>query len=312
MPYLAACLESIESQSYEQWELIAVDNQSSDGSYELLLDRAKGDSRIKVLRNQGETEIHVSIPLGLKACTGEYVTRMDADDLMSPQKLELLVSGLKGGKSIAVGEVEYFSDEGIGEGFLQYATWLNENIVADDPFVMIYKECVIASPAWLMRRADLVKDKLLDSLCVPDDYMFSFNLFKNGYKVSPVKNVVHCWRDYACRNSRQDERYSQKAFLDFKVAQYVDLLPAKSEVVLWGAGPKGKHIAKELIRKDVVFKWVTENPNKIGKGVYGVVLKDPSQIKKGDEVVVAVSNKDEQASVFFEIKKAQAKPVPFC
>jgi hypothetical protein len=239
---------------------------------------------------------------------------MDADDLMHPDKLKLLVDGWSGTKTVAVGKVECFSEDGIGEGYSQYATWLNSNVMAPDPFDMIYKECVVASPAWLMKREELVSDGLLENLQVPDDYLFCFNLMSKGYVIAPVNSIVHYWRDYPSRNSRQDKRYSQAAFIALKVEQYLKLREPiiSAALVLWGAGPKGKLIAKEFIRHRVEFHWVTENPNKIGRDIYGVILKESAEIKKLSDVIVAVSNKEEQSIVNEKIKRAGARPVPFC
>ena len=314
LPYLKECVESIEKQSYSNWELVVIDNQSTDGSYEWLLERAQSSGKINVLRNLGEPEIHVSIPKGLGECKGEFVTRMDADDLMHPDKLKLLVKGWNGEKSISVGQVEYFSEEGIGQGYSQYAEWLNSNVMTQNPFEMIYKECVVPSPAWLMKREDLVSDGLLDNLKVPDDYLFCFGLMAKGYTISPVNRVVHYWRDYASRNSRQDERYNQVSFIALKIEQYIKLRMGNIDVVpiVWGAGPNGKLIAKELLKQRCQFHWVTENEKKLGRDIYGVILKGPETIMNASEVIVAVSNKEEQRIVIEKIKRAGAMPVPFC
>ena len=77
---LPDCLESIQKQSLKDWELVVVDDGSSDGSGEFLQETATKDSRIRVLREHPRG-IVAALNSGLAACAGSYVARMDADDL---------------------------------------------------------------------------------------------------------------------------------------------------------------------------------------------------------------------------------------
>ena len=74
---LPDCLESIQKQSLKDWELVAVDDGSSDGSGEFLQETAGNDSRIRVLRERPRG-IVAALNSGLAACAGAYVARMDA------------------------------------------------------------------------------------------------------------------------------------------------------------------------------------------------------------------------------------------
>ncbi len=84
---LPDCLESIQKQSLKDWELVAVDDGSSDGSGEFLLETAAKDSRIRVLRERPRG-IVAALNSGLTVCAGSYVARMDADDRMRSERLE--------------------------------------------------------------------------------------------------------------------------------------------------------------------------------------------------------------------------------
>ena len=81
---LPDCIESIQKQSLKDLELVVVDDGSSDGSGKFLLEIAAKDSRIRVLRERPRG-IVVALNSGLAACAGNYVARMDADDLMRPE-----------------------------------------------------------------------------------------------------------------------------------------------------------------------------------------------------------------------------------
>ena len=94
MPYLSACLDSILNQTFKDWELIAVNDGSDDDSEETLLAYARSDSRICVYNNSG-TGIIPALQLAYKKSSGNYIHRMDADDLMLPEKLQSLLDLLK-------------------------------------------------------------------------------------------------------------------------------------------------------------------------------------------------------------------------
>ena len=87
--FLTECLDSIISQSYENWELIAVDDGSSDDSLQILKNYEQSDQRITAYRNDGVGIID-ALRLAYNYSQGGMITRMDADDIMTSDKLEVL------------------------------------------------------------------------------------------------------------------------------------------------------------------------------------------------------------------------------
>ena len=84
---LLTAIESVISQSYDDWELIIVDNQSSDGTQEKI--RQISDSRIKLLTIQNNGSISTSRNLGINTAHGEWIAFLDSDDWWAPNKLEI-------------------------------------------------------------------------------------------------------------------------------------------------------------------------------------------------------------------------------
>jgi len=95
-PYLEECIESVVSQSYNNWELIIVDDNSEDQSLSIIQKWSDNHQNIRYLRNDQSGII--------------TVTRMDADDIMTRDKLKIMVGQItKSGKGyVATGKVEYF------------------------------------------------------------------------------------------------------------------------------------------------------------------------------------------------------------
>lgn len=289
--FIEECVDSIVNQTFKDWELIVVDDHSDDNSYNILLNYSHKDQRIQILKNEGKGIIQ-ALQKAYGASSGRYITRMDADDIMKLDKLDLMFCALKeeGRGFVAVGLVEYFSAVGVGNGYLQYAEWLNSLTLSASNFSDIYKECSIPSPCWMIHRDDFDMCGGFDSEVYPEDYDLAFRFRKMGFKIAPVKKVIHRWRDYPTRTSRTDEHYTDNRFLELKVHHFLEQdYDADLPLVIWGAGHRGKKIARLLGEKDVTFEWFCDNPKKIGREIYGTYLQELSKLFLKEKVQVMVS-----------------------
>lgn len=88
--YIARCLDSIVAQTYPDFEVIAVNDASSDKSIDIVYDYARHDERIKVIEKE-HSGLGLSRNAGLKAAKGEYVMFVDSDDFLSLNALETLI-----------------------------------------------------------------------------------------------------------------------------------------------------------------------------------------------------------------------------
>ena len=84
--YLARSVKSVIDQSYQNWELIVIDNRSSDNSLKVL--QGFNDKRIKIFTTDNEGIIGKSRNIGLKNSNGEWLSFLDSDDWWEPKKLE--------------------------------------------------------------------------------------------------------------------------------------------------------------------------------------------------------------------------------
>lgn len=300
-PFLTECLDSIISQTENNWELLAVDDFSTDDSYAILGQYAAQDSRVQVLKN---TEKGI-IPALYKAyahSAGNYITRMDADDRMSPEKLFLLKKALKenGKNHLATGLVQYFSETELGQGYQRYEIWLNQLTISSNNFSEIYKECVIPSPCWMLHRDDLDKCGAFDSDLYPEDYDLCFRFYKNQLKVVGVKQVLHYWRDHTTRTSRNDLTYANNQYFALKLPYFLKLdYRSDRPLILWGAGKKGKAIARILSENSIAFYWICNTPTKWGHQVFKTKMQSPSILKNlfNPQIIIAVAAPDDQKEI---------------
>lgn len=299
--FLKDCLDSVLNQRMTDWELLVVNDHSTDLSLTILQDYASTDARIQVFSNEGNGIIP-ALQLAYQKSSGEYITRMDADDLMPDNKLETLVeicSSQAG--AVATAKVAYFSESGVGKGYARYADWLNGLADDDNHWSHVYKECVIPSPCWMMRREDFDEIGAFSSEHYPEDYDLTFRMYAHAMQVNASPLVLHHWRDHGDRASRNDPHYSDNRFLELKLHYFslLDLNPEK-RLSLWGAGDKGKAIATWLLDKGIAFDWLTDNPKKIGVNIYGVIITSGATCVSDAitrQYIMAVASPGEQESL---------------
>ncbi|MEO0405361.1 MAG: hypothetical protein AAF193_10865, partial [Bacteroidota bacterium] len=95
------------------------------------------------------------------------------------------------------------------------------------------------------------------------------------------------------RTTRNSSVYEDNRFLKMKLNWFLQI-ESFTELILWGAGKKGKELAKMLVEKEIPFMWLTENQKKAGKDIYGVRLRSDLDAIDGASVIVALGNQNDQ------------------
>ena len=182
---------------------------------------------------------------------------MDADDLMPSGKLSRLLKALREKKmTVITGLVQYFSDVAVSQGYQRYEDWLNKCVRDGDFFASIYRECVVASPNWMVHRSCFEDHFPFSELNYPEDYDMIFRWYKAGYTINGINEVTHLWREHPARTSRHCEAYQQASFFSLKTNYFIDLQIKPGETIqLFGAGIKGKLVAQILIKRNILFEW---------------------------------------------------------
>lgn len=95
--YITDCIRSVQAQTYTNWEMIIIDDGSTDSTFAIASRFALEDSRIKVFtqKNVGIFRLGESYNFALKQCCGKYIAILECDDLWLPGKLKLQVEALE-------------------------------------------------------------------------------------------------------------------------------------------------------------------------------------------------------------------------
>ncbi len=313
-PYLPACLDSILAQTYQNWELIAVNDHSSDRTPQILSEYSQKDPRVRYF-DSNKPRLIPTLQVAYAEAKGVLINRMDSDDKMPHDKLDFLVNEwLKHGKGhVIAGGTEHFVDEGeVGDGFLRYERWLNHVAKNSLHLEQIYKECVIPSHSWLLHKDDMDLVGAFDPIVYPEDYDLCFRFYRHGLKIIGVDKVLHHWRDRSNRISRTWDEYKDNRYFDLKLNYFYELDRDKSRpLVLWGVGRNGKDMAKLLQARGDEFHWVCDNERKIGLDIYDVRIQHFDDIQSIDnpQIMIVVSSPDGQKEIQAQLNSWEKTPI---
>lgn len=169
-------IKSVLCQTYKNYELIIIDNASTDNTVKEI--EKINDKRIKLYVNSENRGQTYSLNRGLEIASGEYIARIDSDDLMYPERLEKQVLFMEANSDhvICGSNATLIDDDDKEFGVLSYCE-NNDNIVLGGTFF-----CPFAHPA-VMIRADVVRKQKLfydETYKIAEDYELWMRLLQYG------------------------------------------------------------------------------------------------------------------------------------
>jgi glycosyltransferase involved in cell wall biosynthesis len=299
--FLDDCLASLLGQSLENFEVIAIDDGSTDETGSRLTHWSKRDSRVRVF-SPGRIGLVRALQCGSSVAAGEFIARMDADDICAPDRLEKQHELLLGDAKLAAcgTGVRYFPSEQVRDGARAYEAWLNGLHSPADLARDVFVECPIAHPTLMLRRSAFQAVGGYQDCDWPEDYDLILRLWAAGHNLANVPQPLLRWRERPDRLSRLDARYSLDAFRRCKVHYLKHTLLDGRPVAVWGAGPVGKAFARELKAQGLaVIAFLDVDKRKIGQSVYGVPVWSAQQAGELTDcfVVAAVGSFSARAEI---------------
>ncbi|HYD50684.1 MAG TPA: glycosyltransferase family 2 protein [Terriglobales bacterium] len=244
---LATSLRSVARQTWRSFECIVVDDGSRDDTAAIAAHFARHDPRFLLVR-QPHGGVVAALNAGLLHCRGEYIARMDADDVMRRERLAAQVALLEAQPELAaVGcHVRLFPRASLGAGWRQYERWLNGILTPEQLRRDALVECPVAHPGLMLRRRVLAELGYRE-MGWPEDYDLVLRLLEIGAAIGIVPRRLLAWRSSSERASRTDPRCAIDRFVACK-ADYLarTFLADRSGFGLWGYGSTGRAIRREL------------------------------------------------------------------
>ncbi|MDH3208077.1 MAG: glycosyltransferase [Gemmatimonadota bacterium] len=278
--HLNEAAASLDAQTFQDFEVLAVDDGSTDATPELLATWAAREARVRVV-HQEALGIVPALERARGMARGPYLARMDADDVCRPKRLAEQLALMEADPAVyACGcGIEYFPAEQVRDGALRYERWLNASVTSDEIAKQLFVECPLAHPTFFMRAEAVEAIGGYRDQGWPEDYDLLLRLWAAGGRLAQVPTKLLRWRESPERLSRTHPRYAADAFLACKV-HYLKrtLLEGRLGAVVWGAGPVGKAAARALVDAGVrVLAFVDVDPRKIGQDVYGATVLEAQE-----------------------------------
>ncbi|MEM7294049.1 MAG: glycosyltransferase [Pseudomonadota bacterium] len=260
--YLADAVESILAQTCANFEFLIVDDASDDGA----LDALPHDSRITFMPSHGRG-IVPALNTGLTAAQGEFVARMDADDLALPERFQAQLDHFQMHPELGIlgTQVELFGNEGVTEGYRRYQQWVNALTTATQIAHSIYIESPIPHPTAMVRR------RLFESLGGyrdtpwPEDYDLWLRAHLAGVHMGKPDGILLRWRDHGARLSRCDERYAVDQFVEAKADALALSQLRNRAAIICGTGRQAVQLHRALDKRKIsITHFVDVDPRRIG------------------------------------------------
>jgi glycosyltransferase involved in cell wall biosynthesis len=152
--YLAQAIDSILAQSYQNFEFIIVDDASTDNSWKILKEYASVHPQIKLIRNKWNEKQARAVTRAMDEAQGDFIARMDADDVSFPHRLEMQVKYLlKHPRTVAVGgQCILIDKEGNITGEKRFP------MKFEDIYEYAFKFCPVQQPSLMIAKKRLPED----------------------------------------------------------------------------------------------------------------------------------------------------------
>ncbi|MEI7773029.1 MAG: glycosyltransferase, partial [Chloroflexales bacterium] len=251
------------------------------------LNRSHPQSNVIMITAYGEDASYLAaLNLGVAQARAPLLARMDADDLMHPQRLALQHNFLEASPDIALvaARAASFPLRLVRAGYHEYLRWQNTCLTPAQIAAGIYIESPFAHPSVTLRRAalDAAGGSYADG-AFPEDYELWLRMHRAGLPMAKLPRTLLAWREGSGRASRVDPRYRREAF-DALRARFLaedPRLRQGRDLVYWGAGRPTRLRARLLIERGFPpTAWVDIDPDKIGHVVWGAPVRPPAWVDR--------------------------------
>lgn len=173
--FIAETINSVINQTYENWEMILIDDASNDKSVEIVKHYTKLDKRIRLIKLKENSGVAVARNTGIKASSGRFIAFLDGDDLWEPNKLEI--------------QIQFMIERNIGFSYTSYNV-ISENGIdlkktvgapSEIDYDTLLKNTIIGCLTVVIDR-DIIKEINMPLIRTRQDWVTWLSILKRGYK----------------------------------------------------------------------------------------------------------------------------------
>lgn len=296
---VGTAIQSVLGQTFGDFELLAIENGSTDLTLEVLRGWARLDARVRVM-SLPDANIVGALNAGLAEARGGWIARMDADDVCAPERLARQAEHLEryGGTGLVSCLVRHRGRSEQQAGYAKYVDWTNSLRRHEEISLHRFVESPLVHPTVVFRREVAERLGAWRAGPFPEDYELWLRWLEGGVRMEKVPEVLLEWHDPPGRLSRTDARYATQAFFECKAGYLSRWLEKASiggrDLLFWGAGRETRRRLRTLFELGVRPRgWIDVNPRLRGEKVRGGAVYAPDEMPgpEGCFVVSCVTNR---------------------
>ena len=259
---LDAAIASIAQQTHSDWNMLLIDNASTDESPEIAAHWAGRDPRITLLR-ESRIGIAHALNAGLSHAEGEYIARMDADDISHPERFAKQVAWLETHPEVGVlgTRTAFSSTVEESRGMRAFVRWQNAIITPQEHFLKRFVDAPLAHPTVMFRRELVELHGGYNTGPLPEDHELWLRWMDAGVRFAKLPEELLTWSDHEERLSRTHANYSVDAFFRTKVkwlAKWMQRTLNGRPVIIAGSSGLCRDRAEQLEAEGIVIHAFTD------------------------------------------------------
>lgn len=295
--YISESIESILDQTFEHYELIIVDDASTDNTLNII--KKYNDSRIKIIELKRNVGVGAAIVEGLKYTTCQYIAKVDADDIYHKERFSKQLLFLESNPSISLidSKIEYFADDFEVLNSNRFLVLKEREIeinkitsTADIEKYLYWYVCLTHSS--IMFRKEILNYASYRELRIGEDYDLFYRWNKLGiqmYKMNDILAKIRVTSNSTTANKM--DYFFNNILCDMKYEEIKKIYLKHSDVFIWGTGKLAENVYNYLEGKRLsVQGFIERDSSKYGKQFINKKIYSFDEVnKQGIGILVAAS-----------------------
>ena len=257
--YIEETIESVLNQTFSDFEFIIINDGSTDSTKEII-DRYK-DNRIRAFHLEKNVGVGEALRYGVSKVEGEYVVKIDGDDISNLSRFQKQKDFLDNNPSVALVKslFEYFPhnkevEQSSGYKYCKNVIEQHKNkvITPEDIKEKLYWFCCIPHTT-IMVRSNILKKVNYRPFRICEDYDLFYRMNKAGYKMDTIAEVLVKMRVTGSSTSVREDKNNQceEIAYEIKKEEIEKLISQNKPIYIWGAGSFGKKVLTVLNKRNI-------------------------------------------------------------
>ena len=223
--YLAEAIDSVLNQKFTDWELIVINDCSTDNTAAMLDDYAMRDGRVKVYTNEVNLRLPSSLNKAMSYAEGKYIARMDADDICLPDRLEKQYQFMEKNADVALSSCRFMT---LKNGVISSGGCGGKNDVDSVKSLLLVTNPIL-HPG-IIAKAEVIKELGYDKnfTCTEDMELWT-RFVMAGHKVEILPEYLMIYRLHDKQITQTTLEKQRKEVIAIQKAYYSKLLEAMNE-----------------------------------------------------------------------------------